>query len=402
MKILFTSPILEFPAAGGPQLRMENSIKALKQVATNLTIVSRVNANDLGGEDAVRHYQGLSDEFLFSPSAKRVNPSKLRRRIQMAFPQPFDYLDARFLVQQAKRIKPDVIWFGYGNLSHHLIQAFKTYTKDFKLVCDTDSVWSRFLEREIPFAPSIKEKAKLKRQVKLKQVEEKMWVKGCHKTLAVSEVDAQYYRKLSDEPKKVSVFANVLDVAQYTQPEVNPMDIKQPSMYLAGTFGKPTSAMNMAATWVIDEILPLVKQTIPDIHFYIVGNYSDVAFGHIKDPAISVLGKVKSVLPILKKVNVALTPLKYESGTRFKILEAGACKIPMVSTTLGAEGLNVKHQQDLLIADTADDFAKCIIQLIQDETLAKQLKNHCYQTVNEQYSLQTLSKQAKTILDTLS
>lgn len=400
MKILFTSPILEHPAAGGPQLRIENSLKVLSQLASELHIVSRVNPHDLGGDEALRFYNNLTSHFSFSKSRKKV-PSKLGRLMRYKFSPWYEKQDAKQLIQYANKHKFDLIWFGYGNLSHDLIKSMKHLRQHSKLVCDTDSVWSRFLEREIPFAPTQEEKALLKKQSIAKREEERLWVNWCDKTLAVSEVDALHYRDLSQNAQKVAVFSNVIDLAHYAKKEAPPPGFKTPCMFLSGTFGKATSAMNQAATWVIDDILPRVQAIIPNIHLYIVGNHSDTSFGKYQSDAITVTGKVKSVLPYLQNATVALTPLKYESGTRFKILEAGACKIPMVSTTLGAEGLEVMHDKELMISDDADGFAQSIVTLIQNPEKAKQLAQNCYDLVARDYSLEALKKQGEYILESI-
>ncbi|HET9843456.1 MAG TPA: glycosyltransferase, partial [Gammaproteobacteria bacterium] len=91
-----------------------------------------------------------------------------------------------------------------------------------------------------------------------------------------------------------------------------------------------------------------------------------------------------------------------ESGTRFKILEAGACKVPMVSTTLGAEGLDVTHLQDILIADKPDEFSNHIVKLVLDKSFAASLAQASYELVKKKYSLNMLKSQANRILEKLT
>ena len=101
---------------------------------------------------------------------------------------------------------------------------------------------------------------------------------------------------------------------------------------------------------------------------------------------ITVTGQLTSVLPYLRNANVALVPLKFESGTRFKILEAGACNIPIVSTTLGAEGIPVTNSENILIAD--ESFANAIIRLINDEKFSSKISNNCKNLIYESFSIQ--------------
>jgi glycosyltransferase involved in cell wall biosynthesis len=98
---------------------------------------------------------------------------------------------------------------------------------------------------------------------------------------------------------------------------------------------------------------------------------------------------------------VALVPLKYESGTRFKILEAGACSVPLVSTTLGAEGIPVIDGEHILIADDASGFASAILRLLEDKELANMLAANCNRLVCKQFSVDALAKDASRILEYL-
>ena len=159
--------------------------------------------------------------------------------------------------------------------------------------------------------------------------------------------------------------------------------------------------MNMATNWVLDEVLPLVHQRYPELHFYIVGRNSDREFSHRTNAHVTVTGMLESVLPYLCHADAALVPLKFESGTRFKILEAGACCVPLVSTTLGAEGIPVVHDQDILIADDPADFAAAILRILDEPELGRRLAESCYQLVAASYSVEALVGEAETILEYL-
>jgi glycosyltransferase involved in cell wall biosynthesis len=218
----------------------------------------------------------------------------------------------------------------------------------------------------------------------------------------VSEVDADYYRGIARDPSRVQVFSNAIDVHQYVEIPSQPSDLVHPCMYLAGTFGRPDSPMDMACRWVLDEVLPRVRDSVPDIRFYIVGRGSDVGFADVDDPAVIVKGKLPSVLPYLRHADVALVPLKFESGTRFKILEAGACGIPIVSTTLGAEGIPTVDKVHLLIADDPGEFAEAIVRIISDRFFGNELAHNCRALVHDHYSVESLTREAEDILGKLS
>ena len=400
MRILFTSPIMEHPASGGPQLRIENSIKALSKIS-ELDIVNRDPfATNITNE----FFQKYAIEYhLFAHSVPKDFFSKVIFLVTKFINRCYDIktaMQADYLLQHIDRRQIDILWFGYGNISYPLIKRIKSLRPELRVVCDTDSVWSRFVLRELPYAKGLR-KLRIGMSGRKKEVEEKAWVNLCEVTTAVSEIDAQFYRDIAKDKSKIHIFSNVIDVESYVLPPAPPIGFKTPSIYLAGSFGHYNSPMDTAARWMLEDVFPLVLKKYPNVHFYIVGRNSEIGFGHITSPNVTVTGRLESVLPYLCNTDVALVPLKFESGTRFKILEAGACKVPLVSTTLGAEGIPVVDGEHILIADEPKSFADAIVRLLEDKSLANKLAKNCQDLVKEKYSVETLLLEAKRILEYL-
>jgi len=303
------------------------------------------------------------------------------------------------LLNVADSIQADVIWLGYGNISYPLLRYVKGHS-NYKVVLDADSVWSRFVLRGLPFAKDREERQRIEKKGREKEEEERWGTQLADVTTAVSEVDADYYCMLAKHPDQVHIFSNAIDVETYQQAPPPADNLRKPCVYLAGTFW-PQSPMEDAARWVIAEVLPLVRQQIPGVHFYIIGKGSDQTLSDIDDPDITITGQLPSVLPYLYHADVALVPLRFESGTRFKILEAGACGIPVVSTTLGAEGIPVTHEKDILIADEPEPFANSIIRLITDRDFAIETAENLRTLVREKYSVASLAQEGQLILEYL-
>ena len=400
MKVLFTSPILEHPAAGGPQLRIENSIKALARVC-ELHVVSRAVLDERSRARTEELLRPYCKRFQYVPRLERkARGPALLRRARGALRRLVDAStreDAHFLLEHVDRQAIDVLWFGYGNISFPLMRRIRALRPRLKMVCDTDSVWSRFVLRELPYATGVR-KLRIARSGRRKELEERAWVELCDVTTAVSEVDAEYYRSLTSRPQRVHLFRNVIDVDSYQVCPPKPAEFRSPSIYLAGTFGHFHSPMDTAARWVLENVFPRLLKRYPGLHFYIVGNNSDRGFGHLNGPNITATGRLESVLPYLMHADVALVPLMFESGTRFKILEAGACRIPLVSTTLGAEGIPVVDGEHILIADDAQQFADAILRLLDDRALASRIAGRCNELVRRDFSVQALAEDGRRIL----
>lgn len=393
-RILFTTPVLKHPPVGGPFLRIENTIKALSQIST-LSIYCRRSIT----EEEVKYYKSFCQNFYY-PSPKGWITRQLfriKRKIwSETTPENQDFKD---FLNYAKKFSPDIIWLGYGNISYPLLKYIKEHS-DYKVVCDTDSVWSRFILRGLPYAKSDSERAKIREEGKQKEIEEKWGTSIADITTAVSEIDADYYRLYAKKVDQICIFSNVIDLSEYNSINLKPVGFKNPCIYLAGSFW-PNSPMDEAARWCINRVLPLVKKQIPEIHFYIIGNNSNVTLNDIKDPSITITGQIPSILPYLNNIDVSLVPLKFESGTRFKILEAGAVKKAVVSTSLGAEGLPVINGENILIADTEELFAEHIVNLIKDKELAEKIGLNLYNLIERRYSINNLIDEGLDIIDNI-
>lgn len=120
-----------------------------------------------------------------------------------------------------------------------------------------------------------------------------------------------------------------------------------------------------AAEWMATEILPRVRVRVPRARLRIVGRNPTARVRELGGIAgVEVVGAVDSVWPELASASVALAPIRMGSGTRIKILEAAAAAVPVVSTTMGAEGLGMAEGREILRADRADEFAEACVRLL--------------------------------------
>jgi glycosyltransferase involved in cell wall biosynthesis len=127
--------------------------------------------------------------------------------------------------------------------------------------------------------------------------------------------------------------------------------------------------------WFLREVLPLLRATRPGVVFDIVGANPPAeirAYGE-SDPGICVAGYVENPLPYLRQAGAVVVPLRAGGGMRVKILNALAQALPVVSTTLGSEGIAVESGKHLLIADTPQEFASAVLRFLEDRRLADEL-----------------------------
>jgi len=150
--------------------------------------------------------------------------------------------------------------------------------------------------------------------------------------------------------------------------------------------------------YFVEQVLPLIQQTLRTVSLKVVGadplpRVSALA----KNPAVTVHPNVPSVAPFYQEASLCIVPLRAGSGTRIKVLEAFSLRRPVVSTRLGAEGLDLVDGEHLLIADQPEAMAQACISLLNDHALRTKIINSAYAWVARNHSIANV----QTAIDTI-
>jgi polysaccharide biosynthesis protein PslH len=152
--------------------------------------------------------------------------------------------------------------------------------------------------------------------------------------------------------------------------------------------------------WFVEEVLPLIRKRRPDCSLVIAGRRPtpDVERLAERDSRIRVTGTVDDIRPYLWESAVSIVPLRIGGGTRLKIYEAMAAKIPVVSTSIGAEGLDIRNGEDIHIADTPQDFAERCLALLDDPERRARMADVAFSIVASRYSWEIVSLKFEELL----
>lgn len=141
-----------------------------------------------------------------------------------------------------------------------------------------------------------------------------------------------------------------------------------------------------AVMYFCEEIFPLIQQQHPDVNFYIVGNHPTEQVQRLaENSGVTVTGYVPDIRPYFHNSSVFVAPLRAGSGIQTKNLEAMAMGTPVVTTSIGAMGLEAEIGQELLTADTPQDFAECVIHLLENPGIQLKLGNAGRKRVEASY-----------------
>ncbi len=188
-------------------------------------------------------------------------------------------------------------------------------------------------------------------------------------------------RLLEEKPDaRVEILPNIHD----PQPLVTPFAQRKGLMFIGGFWHTPNQD---AVRYFVDQILPLVIEAIPDIVFTIIGSNMPHFIKAMRCEHIEPLGYVADVQPYFASCRVFVAPLRYGAGMKGKIGQSMAYGLPVVMTTIGAEGMGLADGQHMLLADTPSAFVDAVVRLYFDSDLWHRLSTNALVHLQEHYSM---------------
>ena len=219
---------------------------------------------------------------------------------------------------------------------------------------------------------------------------ERAAVRKFQHVIAVSANDRSIMTQWVDADR-VTVVPTGVDLAQYrpdpakfdpTNSDPNPLAASAPLITFVGAMDWEPNVD--AVEYFCREVWPSIKAEVPRARFRIVGRNPDRRVqkwaSNSNDDSIEVTGRVPSVVEHLRQSAVVIVPLRIGGGTRLKIYEAMATAKAVVSTTVGAEGLDIHHGRDIMLADDARSFAQAVIMLLRDPELRRRYEKAAAET----------------------
>ncbi len=200
--------------------------------------------------------------------------------------------------------------------------------------------------------------------------------------VAVSAVDAEAMRRLFGV-ERISEVPTGVNLEYFAPPPDPP---RRADLVFIGSMDWLANIDGVL--WFTREVLPLIRRRRPQTSFAIVGRTPPPRIAALADelPHLTVTGTVPDVRPWFWGAAVSIVPLRIGGGTRLKIYEAMAARTPVVSTSIGAEGLHLHPPEDIRIADTPADFADQCLDLLEDREARARLAHNAYEIVAANFS----------------
>jgi polysaccharide biosynthesis protein PslH len=202
----------------------------------------------------------------------------------------------------------------------------------------------------------------------------------------VSDADRQALEMAAGAPIRATIVPITVDIEAL---RFAPATSAAPRILSVATMFYPPNAEGVS--WFAREVFPIVRAAVPAAEFTIVGSRPPKNVLALADSVegISVTGYVEDLDPLVQESTLLVVPVHSGSGMRVKILEALARGLPIVSTSVGAEGIDVVAGEHLLVADEPADFASAVIHLLRDSASAGRLARRGRELVEQRYDWRT-------------
>jgi glycosyltransferase involved in cell wall biosynthesis len=239
-------------------------------------------------------------------------------------------------------------------------------------------IWQRHLET----AGNPAKRAFLRSQAARMLRYEQEVCRACNHVIAVSETDAQRMKQMFGIAS-VSDVPTGVDIEYFRPTEDFP---PESDLVFVGSMDWLPNIDGMR--YFAQEILPLIRRQKPDCTVSIAGRRppQEILALAENDPKIKVTGTVPDIRPYLWRSSVSIVPLRIGGGTRLKIFESMAARVPVVSTPIGSEGLPLTSGHDSFLAESPADFAARCLDLLADAALRRRIASAAFQLVSERFS----------------
>jgi glycosyltransferase involved in cell wall biosynthesis len=232
------------------------------------------------------------------------------------------------------------------------------------------------------------------REYRTTAVAERRYLNLADHVLTVSEKDRDSFAH-TIEPSKLTVIPTGVDLEYFQAGEQS-----EESNTLVFTGSMDWMPNQDGMFYFVKEILPRIRKRISNVSLLVVGRSPSRQLQELAKATenMEVTGRVEDIRPHVRRGAVYIVPLRVGGGTRLKIFEAMAMGKAVVSTSIGAEGLPIQHGRNIVIADSADEFASGVIEILQDPVRRRELGRAARQLVAQKYGWDAVGRHFESAL----
>lgn len=397
-KLLFLSHILPHPPDSGAAIRTSNTLRILGRSfdVTALCFARETRSVEAGGlrerADALAAH-GRVEAFPIPADQRKIRAVwDHLRSVFTARPWVRFLYDSRAYGARLAQVLSggDIDLVHVDSLD---LVAYLPELNALPTVCVHHNVESALLERRADAESGVR-RWYIRHQARLLEGAERTWCPRVDLNVVVSEDDRRIFRNLAPDAS-FAVFPNGVDIERYAP---GPRE-GDGLAFVGGTTWFPNRD---ALAFFHDDVLPLLHARGERPRVRWIGSVSDEdreAYG--RTDGLTLAGYVEDERPLMREAACFIVPLRVGGGTRLKILNAWAMGLPVISTTIGCEGLEARDGENILIADTAREFAEAIVRVVHDRALRDRLGHAGRRVAVSRYSWNVIGQEMTASYETV-
>lgn len=336
-------------------------------------------------------FQELNYHVAFLPhDGKCVEPYYRILTAKLGIPVIYNYSGKKQFKQAIFDLinRTNILWISRPNLNLKY-QYLVKYFPRIKWIYDTvDLHYVRlFRQAESELKPKL-----IKKALKIKKLELAL-ATAANATIAITDVEKEVLAL--EGVKNLYVIPNVHGIKEVTQPVA--FNERKGIVFIGGYKHKPNVD---AVLWLVREIMPIVRKKLGDIPVYLLGSYPTSEICSLNSNTVFVPGYLADVNPYFMNSRIFVAPLRYGAGMKGKIGQSLEYGLPIVSTSIGAEGMNLIDGENVLIANDTHTFADKIIQLYEDQDIWHHIKENSIKSLTN-YTPRVVSKTLQNLFNDL-
>lgn len=395
--ILFITQRVPYPPNKGEKLRTYHQIKYLRDLGHEISVFSPVE-NEIELKNAYQLANTLSINVVtqaLPPKAIRYVKALICNR---SMSESHFYSSALLDKIKQQLCNADVILCSASSLTKYVVKLLantKTASKkplllmDFMDV-DSDKWLQYFKSASWPMRYIYYREYKL-----VKKLEQKaMQIFDCAFVIAQAEYDL--FQSSVCQCHNLKVLGNGID-----QNEFFPSSEDHSNIHFLFTGVMDYKPNVDAVLWFTRHCWPKIKKEIPEAKLTIAGMNPEYKISALaKDKSIEITGFVNDIMPYFNRADIFIAPFQIARGVQNKVLQAMSCGIPVVSTTLGAEGIMVEDNENMLLCESSSEFIEACWRLANDKNMRSTIGSKANKTITEHYSWASILKPLKDQIDT--
>ena len=384
MNILVISHRIPYPANKGEKIRTFNQIKFLAELGHDIHVVAPIE------EDAeVEFAQQLAEFQNISVTTQQLSPKALRLLKGLMLGEPLsvaNFYSAKLQqkINQLIKLKAfdyilcsssAVAKYVYNNNGHDKIQLFMDF-----MDLDSDK-WQQYADKSSFVLRWI-----YQRESKQLSCYENAIQESFNACFFIADTEVALFKKNKPDANNVFPLGNGLNTQEFYPANITPQN-ENPVFVFTGVMDyKPNID---AVLWFVEQCWQQLISHFPDARFIIAGMSPNVDIQKLSAiKGVEVTGFVEDILPYYHQADYFIAPFRLARGVQNKVLQAFACGLPVISTPMGAEGINCHDHQEILLAKTPSEFIEKILLLEESPQLRKNIIDAALSLIKNKYSWQ--------------